>query len=312
MRKIKVSRYLTLSLARRYSTSSSSSRSLRMNKNVKAAIIQFHSSSMNPEENQTKAERYVKEAAGNGAEFVLLPELYQTMLPANLMKENSHSIPGELSNRWAKVAKENKIWLLAGSVLESEAGNEKLYNAATLFNSLGELVHKYRKIHTFDINIPNKITFRESDSIASGSHTKNTQDPQQSNLRVIDSPFGRIGVAICYDLRFPEVFRELSSQSMDILCLPAAFSLPTGKMGHWKSLLVARAIENQCFVLAPDQVLQAANKFNCYGHSLAVEPSGNILAEGDENKEQIIYVDLNLESLSKIREEIPSLKHRKF
>eukprot|EP01089_Gocevia_fonbrunei_P019934 TRINITY_DN7222_c0_g1_i1.p1 TRINITY_DN7222_c0_g1~~TRINITY_DN7222_c0_g1_i1.p1 ORF type:complete len:320 (-),score=57.01 TRINITY_DN7222_c0_g1_i1:142-1017(-) len=275
---------------------------------LSVALIQLHSDSVNPDVVQEKAEKYVREAANKGAKFILLPELYNAMLPKEVLLKSGNPVPGNLSNRWSQLAKDLKIWLLAGSIAEQSATTEnKLHNTALLFNDQGEILHTYRKIHTFDVNVPGKITWCESETIEKGDHS-----PKSSNLKVVSTPFGKIGVGICYDLRFPELFRELSLQGMDILCLPAAFNLNTGRFGHWKNLLLARAIENQCFVLAPNQVKVAANGFSCYGHSLLIDPMGKVISEGSEDNEEIVYGELDFNTLQKFREEVPSLLNRKI
>jgi predicted amidohydrolase len=265
---------------------------------VQVALIQFHSASANPAENQAKAEGFVREAARNGAQFILLPELYRTMLPRDQMPQYAETIPdGPTSRRWAGLAKELGVWLLGGSMIEPVEGQPgKLYNTAVLFSDSGDLAARYRKIHLFDVCVPGVVDFQESALISSGKETA-----------TVASPFGKLGLSVCYDLRFPELFRHLAKQGMDILCLPAAFNYGTGQK-HWLHLLKARAIENQCFVLAPNQVGEAPNKFKSWGHSLILDPWGDIVAEGGDG-EEIVYGKLDLSLLGKYREALPSLKH---
>jgi len=265
---------------------------------VHVALIQFHNKSTNPTENQEKAEGFVREAAQKGAQFILLPELYRTMLPREQMPQYGEPIPhGRTCKRWSGLAKELGVWLLGGSMIEPVEGQPgKLYNTAVLFSDSGELVAKYRKIHLFDVSVPGVVEFQESALISPGCETV-----------VADSPFGKLGLSVCYDLRFPELFRDLVKQGMEILCIPAAFSYGTGQK-HWLHMLKARAIENQCFVLAPDQVGKAPNNFKSWGHSLILDPWGEVVAEGGE-EEGIICAKLDLSLLSKYRESLPSLKH---
>jgi predicted amidohydrolase len=266
---------------------------------VRVGLVQLHSSSAHPEENQRKAEGLVRTAAANGARFILLPELYRTMLPRPEMPKYAEPVPdGPTSKRWSAIAAELGVWLLAGSMAEP-SHDGKLLNTAVLFSDKGALVAKYSKIHLFDVNIPGVVQFQESAAISPGNQ-----------VVVAPTAFGRVGLAVCYDLRFPELFREQSRQGMDILCIPSAFSYGTGQK-HWHTLVRARAIENLVYVVAPNQAKTAPNKFTSYGHSLVVDPWGNILAEGSED-EDIVYATLDPALLHKYRQELPALTHRRF
>jgi len=266
---------------------------------LKVGLVQIRCRE-DPLETQKIALDKVEEAFKSGAKFVLLPELYRTMLPRDLMEKYAEKIPGETTQQWASLAKKYQGMLLAGSMLEP-AGDGKLYNTSVLFSGDGKIVSKYRKIHLFDVDVPGVITFLESAVIKPGKEVVN-----------YESPYGKIGLAVCYDLRFPELFRIHSKNNCKIICVPSAFSFGTGKK-HWHTLLKARAIENQVFILAPNQCGTAPNKFQCYGHSIVYDPWGEVLAESpDSFNENIIYAVLDYNNLEKVRRELPSLKHSRL
>ncbi|MCR4315464.1 MAG: carbon-nitrogen hydrolase family protein [Planctomycetes bacterium] len=262
----------------------------------RAAVIQMR---VGPDvtDNQHRAEAFVIAAAGSGAKIVALPEMYYCMGSRQEMLDNAIDMPGTITHRWSEIAKDYKIWIVCGSLLERISGNERAYNTTLLINPAGEIAAKFRKLHLFDVDVPGVVTFTESAAIEKGT-----------GVTLADSAVGKIGFGLCYDLRFPEMFRGMAKRGMEILAIPSAFSKGTGKH-HWTALLRARAIENQCYVLAPNQVGQAPNKFTSYGHSAIIDPWGEVLAEAGWDEEAIIQADLDGAKLRKIRMELPALEH---
>ncbi|MBU4334897.1 MAG: carbon-nitrogen hydrolase family protein, partial [Candidatus Omnitrophica bacterium] len=185
-------------------------------------------------------------------------------------------------------AKKNKVSILAGSLYEKIQSSKKVYNTSVLIGSDGKVSAKYRKINLFDANVDGK-RIRESKHFAAGTKTA------LANVHGI-----KVGLSICFDLRYPELYRKYSLEGAEILCVPSAFTMTTGK-AHWEMLLRARAIENKCFVLAPNQTGENSQGVLCYGNSMIVDPWGQILARASNNKEEIIYADINKEKVLQVK-----------
>eukprot|EP01091_Cochliopodium_minus_P007846 TRINITY_DN1772_c0_g1_i1.p1 TRINITY_DN1772_c0_g1~~TRINITY_DN1772_c0_g1_i1.p1 ORF type:complete len:266 (-),score=62.76 TRINITY_DN1772_c0_g1_i1:23-820(-) len=252
----------------------------------------------NVTKNHERAEKYVREAAKNGADFVILPEFYSYMLKREQQIKNIEELSGDFYKKWSNLSKELKIWLCPGSFLEkSEKNEKKAYNTTLLFDRKGDLKAKYRKIHLFDVEVPNVVSYHESSLIERGE-----------NVVVADTEFGKVGFAICYDLRFPELFRNLTRLGAQIICMPSAFSMGTGKV-HWKTLLGARAIENQVFFLGANMNGKCPNGFNTFGHSMIIDPWGTVVVEAGEEEDQIVYGNLDFSLQNSKRLELPCLNH---
>lgn len=258
------------------------------------------------EANLGRAIEAVARAARAGADLVALPEVFAWRGPQRREPEMAEPIPGPTSDAMAEAATRHGVHLVAGSMLEHEAGNRRVYNTCLLIGPDGEILARYRKIHLFDIDLPGQVTIRESDTRLPGDRTV-----------VVATELGAIGLAVCYDLRFPELFRELAAPDGDvargaeIVVMPSAFTRPTGQ-AHWEPLLRARAIENQCFVLAPNQWGRAEQGFLDHGHSLAVDPWGKILAEGPGDDDAVLVARLEASRLETVRRELPCLTHRRL
>lgn len=192
-------------------------------------------------------------------------------------------------------ALENKVWIMAGSVAVP-ADSGRIRNAGFVINSKGELVTRYDKIHLFDIQLSGDEVYRESDSVEAGDQ-----------LTLVDSPLGLIGHTICYDLRFPQLYRDLSQAGADILAIPAAFTRATGK-AHWHALCRARAIENGAYVIAPCAVGDIEGGGGSYGHSLVIDPWGEIIADGGDAP-GVVHATLDMSKVALARSRIPSLQH---
>jgi predicted amidohydrolase len=251
------------------------------------------------DENFTKISRLLGEAAAGGAELAVLPEVATWRGPQADEPRQALPIPGNDSERLGQLAAQHGLWLLAGSILEMAGEGDRCFNTSLLFSPNGDIHARYRKIHLFDIDLPGKVSIRESDTRQAGN-----------SVTCVETPFGKIGMAVCYDLRFPELFRALVDQGAEIIVMPSAFNDVTGE-AHWEVLLRARAIESQCFLLAPNQVGAGGSGFSVYGHSLAIDPWGRILAEGNGDDEACLLVELNAEVLAQTRRDLPSLQHRR-
>ncbi len=236
--------------------------------------------------NVEKALELCHKAIHEGAEWILLPEVFNQRsdtLPIRFRKE---PIPGPSLTPFMKLG----VWILAGSICE-ESKNRKAYNTSVLINPDGLITAQYRKIHLFDVRVGQTL-FKESGMFLPGD------TPTLARM-----PFGEVGLSICFDLRFPELYRHYSRRGAVALTVPSSFTRPTGEK-HWEVLLRARAIENQCYVLAPNQTGMGPNQIPSYGNSMVVGPTGEILARASE-KETVIVVDLDFTSLENLRKNFP-------
>jgi predicted amidohydrolase len=249
--------------------------------------------------NLKEAEHWVREAAAQGSRVVALPEVFIWRGSKKLERENAEPIPGPTANAMAVLAAELKIYLLAGSILEEIPGTGKAYNTSLLFDPSGKLLASYRKIHLFDVDLANGVSLRESDTRAHGDA-----------VVVGKTELGTMGLSVCYDLRFPELYRGLAAKGAHIIFVPAAFTAYTGA-AHWEPLLRARAIENQAYVIAPGQFGQSRNSFETHGHTMIVDPWGKILAELPAGP-GIATAEIDLDYLENVRAELPALRHRRI
>ena len=257
----------------------------------KAALIQMDSQN-DEKENRKKAEYYIRQAALEGACLVVLPETADYIGPG--IKDHAKELPGEWDAFFSDQAKKYGIYLHGGSITEKNPGGNP-YNTSLMFGPDGRMVGKYRKLHMFDVNVKEGPSYRESDSICPGEEIVLTR-----------TKLACFGLSICYDLRFPELYRIQSRSGAQVLIVAANFTYATGEM-HWETLLRARAIENTCYVLA---CCQCGKKpaFEAYGHSMIISPWGEVLARGD-TKEGCIWGMVDLEEIEKARNQIPSLKN---
>jgi predicted amidohydrolase len=247
------------------------------------------------ERNLARAGRLARRAAADGAQLVAFPENF-AFLRTTPRGRLAPAAARELPARLAELARELKVFLLAGSVPEPIPGGAKIHNTSLLFAPGGDVLARYRKIHLFDIRIPGKVVFAESRTVAPG------QDPV-----VVDLPPGRAGLSICYDVRFPELYRHLARQGAELLFVPAAFTAYTGK-SHWIPLLRARAIENLAWVVAPAQTGFHGGERSSYGHTAIVNPWGEVVAERARG-EGIVAAQIDLEDAVRAREGLPCLDH---
>ncbi|WDI45166.1 carbon-nitrogen hydrolase family protein [Bremerella sp. P1] len=250
--------------------------------------------------NLEQAESMITDAAQEGAQLVVLPELFPYLGKVSQLRENAETMDGKVLQTMRGLAIKNELVLCAGSVAIAASDDpSKVMNRSILFGPHGQVLSTYDKIHCFDINLP-EVKVVESDYVRAGSQ-----------LSVAATPLGHIGQAICYDLRFPEIFRRLTEDGMQVCVLPAAFTDKTGE-AHWEVLARARAIENQIYVIAANQCGMYGDTIKCHGNSLIIDPWGKVLARGDRDKQGIIYAEIDLAAQRKIRAELPALSHRRM
>ncbi len=249
--------------------------------------------------NIAEAEKWIREAAARGARLVALPEVFVWRGVKKEERLAAETIPGPTSERLAALARELSIYLLGGSILEQIPGTEKAYNTSLLFSPAGSVLAKYRKIHLFDVDLKEGVSIRESDTRARGDA-----------VVVAETELCAMGLSICYDLRFPELYRKMAAKGAQLMFVPSAFTAYTGK-AHWEPLLRARAIENQAYIVAPAQFGKHSKSFETYGHSMIIDPWGKILAELPDGP-GVILAEIDLAYLAKVRTELPSLNHIKL
>ncbi|MEV6345016.1 carbon-nitrogen hydrolase family protein [Actinoplanes sp. NPDC051851] len=248
--------------------------------------------------NLTVARELLERAAAGGAELAVLPE-YVDFLGRSADAPKPEPADGEFARFFADAARELGLWVHAGSFHETGPDEGRTFNTTLLFRPDGSLAASYRKIHLYDVELTGRVSYQESRTVAPGEETVVTA--------VGDVP---VGLSICYDLRFPELYRSLAIAGAKVLVVPAAFMLHTGR-DHWEVLLRARAIENQCFVLAAGQIGDHEPGRTCFGRSMIIDPWGTVLAQAPDTV-GIAIADLDLERQATIREELPSLANRRL
>jgi predicted amidohydrolase len=261
---------------------------------VGTAVVQMSSGS-DRRANIDRASRLVRTAAERGARLVVLPEVFPWRGPRTGESGQAETIPGPTTDAMAALARETGVHLCMGSMLEA-AGSERSFNTSIVLGPDGEILGRYRKVHLFDVELPGRVSVRESDARAPGE-----------DVVVVPTPLGRLGMSICYDLRFPELYRKLVQAGAEILLVPSAFTFPTGA-AHWEVLCRARAIENQCWLLAANQTGQSPHGFADYGNSMIVDPWGTVVARIGDG-EGIALAEVDLEQLARVRREMPCLDH---
>ncbi len=265
---------------------------------VTAAIVQMDAQA-DPQDNRRRAEALVGLAADRGADLVVLPEVFVFFGQMKQMKSHAEPIPGPTTDMLQETARRHGIYLVGGSFFSTIEGSEKVYNSSLVLGPDGEIIAHYRKIHLFEIDAPGEVVFNEADLVEFGEEVVSA-----------DTPFGVVGLTVCYDLRFPELYRALADRNASIIALPAAFALKTGK-DHWEPLIRARAIENQVFMLASGQTGIKPGGFTCYGRSMIVDPWGTVIAQAQDS-ETVITAELDMDYLGQVRKAMPALKNRKL
>lgn len=271
---------------------------------MKIAAIQMVSG-MDLSQNMEQAKTLVEQAAAGGAQLVLLPEYFCLMGAKDsdklLIAEADGA--GPIQDRLASFAQKNGIWLIGGTVPLKTADPHKVWNSTLVFNPQGMRIARYDKIHLFSFSAESsshKENYNEALTISAGTQPV-----------IVECDLLKIGLSICYDLRFPELYRFMSRLpgGMDLIVVPAAFTYTTGK-AHWELLLRARAIENQCYVLAAAQGGLHANGRRTWGHSMLVDPWGEVISQAPDQGEAVLIGDIDLEKIRTVRLSLPALSHR--
>lgn len=267
----------------------------------RASAIQM-TSTQNVSDNLAMAKKLIEEAVNDEAKLLVLPENFglMGMDQRDKVKYREEFGHGLMQDFLSEQAAHYGIWIIGGTIpIAVPEVHEKVYSACLVFNDKGECVVRYDKIHLFDVEFRDKKeSYNESNTIVSGE-----------KIVVIDSPFGKLGIAICYDVRFPEIFRKMQQAGAEIIALPSAFTLITGLV-HWDILVRARAIENQVYMIAAAQTGLHANQRKTYGHSMIVNPWGDVkavLADGVD----VVTADVDMHFLHQLRKDFPVLQHRR-
>ncbi len=242
-------------------------------------------------------DQFIENAVKDGASVVVLPEMFNCCGHTKVMVEKAEDIPGRTIDFLSDKARTHRIYIVCGSIFE-KVGNSMVHNTSVLVGPSGEILAKYSKIHLFDVDIQGKIRYKESENVVAGH-------------KIISANMGdvSVGLSICYDLRFCELFRSLALKGVKIIFIPSAFTSTTGEY-HWEPLVKARAIENQVFVVAANQIGTSPNNITCYGKSMIVDPWGRVLAKAKDN-ENVITAEIDLDLLDEVRTEIPLFEHRR-
>ncbi|GAB4270689.1 MAG: carbon-nitrogen hydrolase family protein [Deferrisomatales bacterium] len=265
-----------------------------------AAVVQLHSTS-DALGNWESAEALIRRAAGRGARLVATPENTNFLGPHGEKVARAEPLDGPTCAAFGELARELGVFLLLGSFNERSPERGRCYNTSVLFGPEGERLAVYRKMHLFDVDVSEETRFRESETVAPGERPV-----------AVKTALGTLGLSICYDVRFPELYRALVDAGAQVITVPAAFTLTTGK-DHWEPLLRARAIETQCYVLAPaqwgrhdDQALRES-----WGHAMIVDPWGHVVAMAPDGP-GIAVAEVDLERVARVRRAIPVARHRRL
>ncbi|RXG59281.1 Omega-amidase NIT2 [Armadillidium vulgare] len=276
-------------------------------KTLKLALIQLAVGS-SKNENLLRAASKVKEAAEKGANLVALPECFNSPYGNSMysfskyentfvyfyipeyFEEYAETIPGNSTKTLSDIAKQNKVYIIGGSIPEKENG--KLFNTCTVWDPQGNQIAKFQKIHLFDIDIPGGITFKESETLSPGN-----------SLATFEVLGFKVGLGICYDVRFAELAQIYSKMGCHLLVYPGAFNMTTGPL-HWELLQRGRAVDNQLYVATVSPARDESASYTAWGHSTVVDPMGEVIATTEEH-EDIVYSDLDFEFIEKVRNMIP-------
>lgn len=265
---------------------------------LKVALIQF-AAGADKAANLAKVKARVTEAASAGAKLVVLPECFNSPYAVTAFPKYAEVVPGgETTKFLSDLARTQNIFLIGGSIPESDG--DKFYNTSISYNPKGELIAKHRKVHLFDIDVPGKIRFIESEVLSGGD---------KATVFDIDG-FGTVGLGICYDVRFPELASVAARKGAFALIYPGAFNTTTGPL-HWQLLGRARAVDNQTYVLMCSPARDLSSSYHAFGHSQVVDPWGELVAEAGE-AEEIVYAELDPEKLVSVRQSIPVTTQRRF
>ncbi len=241
-----------------------------------------------------KAESMVREAAQNGANVVVLPEMFNCPYSKEYFKPFADAENGESVESMSRWARENGIILVGGTIPEKDG--DKLYNTCFVFDEQGSVIARHRKAHLFDVDIEGGIRFKESNHFSAGNE-----------ITVFDTKYGKMGVLVCFDMRFPELVRAMARRGAEIVFCPAQFNMTTGPR-HWELTIRSRAMDNEIFFVGASAARYEGFNYECWGHSTVASPFGMVIAECDES-EQILYCDIDLGEVSSVRRQLPTFLH---
>ena len=248
-------------------------------------------------ENIERLAELVADGAASGADIISLPEMWNCPYQAENFPVYAEPEKGDTWLALSTIARKNSAYIVGGSVPElGEDG--RVYNSCYVFDRCGKQIGKHRKAHLFDINVSGGQCFKESDTLSPGSR-----------IGCFETEFGKIGLCVCYDFRFPETARLMAQEGAKVILVPAAFNMTTGP-AHWELMFRQRAVESQCFVIGTAPARDKNSSYVSWGHSIAVDPWGTILTQMDE-KEGVRVVTLDFDYLEKVRSELPLLRHRR-
>jgi predicted amidohydrolase len=262
------------------------------------AAVQLSSGS-NSARNVDDAERLVRVAADQGARYIQVPEYFNFLGPFSGFDAAAEEIPGPTTRRMAELARSLGVTVHLGSLLERSAEEGKYFNTSVVLGASGDILATYRKIHLFDVNVPDAITHRESEIIAPGDE-----------MVVVRSAGFGLGLSVCFDVRFPELYRQLALAGADVIAIPAAFNAVTGR-AHWHQLVRTRAIENHVFVVAAAQAGTTTEGIATFGHSLVVDPWGDVMAESLSDGPDVLVATLDLDDVARRRSQIAVMEFRR-
>ncbi|MGB9805032.1 carbon-nitrogen hydrolase family protein [Desulfofundulus sp.] len=249
------------------------------------------------EKNLVRAREMIARAGQQGARLVVLPEMFNCPYVASLFPMYAETYPdGPSIQMLSRAAREEGVYLVGGSVPEQDGG--RIYNTSFIFSPDGRLLGRHRKMHLFDVQLASGLTVKESSTLSAGDQ-----------VTVIPSELGGLGVAICYDVRFPELMRLMVLKGARLVVIPAAFNMTTGP-AHWELIFRMRAVDNQVYFIGASPARDPMAPYVAYGHSLVVDPWGNVISMAREG-EEIIYAEIDLDLIEKIRSELPLLRHRR-
>lgn len=264
-----------------------------MKPKFKLAIIQIRTET-DKAKTMDKAEHMIAEAALNGAQVIVLPEMWNCPYSKKYFHIFADNEKGESVEAMARWASENGVILVGGSVPE-KCGN-RLYNTCYVFAESGNQIARHRKIHLFDVDIKGGVRFKESNSFAPGE-----------DITVFDTQYGKMGVEICFDIRFPELSRAMAKRGAEVILCPAQFNMTTGPR-HWELSVRARAMDNEVFFVGASAARYEGFDYECWGHSTVADPFGMVIATCDE-KEQILYCNIDLNEVDSVRQQLPTFLH---
>jgi omega-amidase len=268
-----------------------------MHKSFRLAVCQMDVT-QDKEKNVAKASEMLVKAAETEADIAVLPEMFNCPYDTKMFERYAESVTdGPTIKALAEKSKELGIYVFGGSIPEADAG--RIFNTCFVFGRDGSILGRHRKMHLFDINVPGKISFKESDVLSAGN-----------DITVIDTEFCKIGTSICYDIRFPELSRLMALNGAEVIILPGAFNMVTGP-AHWELLMRTRALDNQVYLAAASPARNSGSSYTAYGNSMIVGPWGDVLQKSDE-KEDIIFADIVPSEIERVRRELPLLKHRRI